>query len=343
MGSANNQAYYDAWQQAAAEGVSVFVSAGDEGSATCDYGNSEAYYGINVNGIASPPYEAAVGGTDFADTYLHQNATYWSATSNADYGSALSYVPEMTWNDSCGSSIIARFVTGSNNTYGANGFCNVASGQDYINTLAGGGGPSICSALWQNGCEPYPKPSWQIVLGNPTDSVRDLPDVAMFSGGQSWGHAYIFCLSDPNQDFGITCSDFPNQWDYAFGTSLSAPLMAGIQALVDQSTGAAQGNPDPTLYSLANAEFGASGERSCYAFRGNRVGKNCVFHDVTLGDTAVPCYSPSPNCFVRRGARGVLSTSTTQYNAAFRAGPGWDFATGLGSVDAANLVRAWPR
>ena len=44
-----------------------------------------------------------------------------------------------------------------------------------------------------------------------------------------------------------------------------------------------------------------------------------------------------PNCY-----QGVLSTSNQAYNPAYGAGVGWDFATGLGSINAANLVNNWP-
>ena len=241
-GKANNKAYYDAWQQAAAEGISVFVSSGDEGAAACDYGKKEASNGIAVNGLASTPYNVAVGGTDFGDTYEHQDSTYWSSTNSTDYGSALSYVPEIPWNSSCASELIANYVTGSKVTYGTNGFCNVSKGASFITTYAGGGGPSACAL---KGCKGYPKPSWQSVLGNPADKLRDIPDVALFSAGPVWGHAYVVCFSDPAHDFGAPCKDFPNSWIYGYGTSFASPIMAGVQALVDQSAGAAREIPIP--------------------------------------------------------------------------------------------------
>jgi hypothetical protein len=119
--------------------------------------------------------------------------------------------------------------------------------------------------------------------------------------------------------------------------------MAGIQALVDQSTGSAQGNPDPTLYALGAAEYGTKGDNACHAVRGNKIGRSCVFRDVTLGDMDVPCTSGSPDCYLPSGTTGVLSNSTRKYKPAFKSASGWDFATGLGSVDAANLVKAWPK
>ena len=77
--------------------------------------------GIGVSGFASTPYNVAVGGTDFGDTYAGTNSTYWSSTNSSTYGSALSYVPEIPWNDSCGSQLLAEFY-GYSVTYGIRWF-----------------------------------------------------------------------------------------------------------------------------------------------------------------------------------------------------------------------------
>ena len=81
-GTAGNVAYYNLWHQAAAEGISVFVSTGDSGSPSCDdnqdtiYGNPYvAQYGLSVNGIASTPYNTAVGGTDFSWCQPYYNSS----------------------------------------------------------------------------------------------------------------------------------------------------------------------------------------------------------------------------------------------------------------------------
>jgi subtilase family serine protease len=95
------------WQQAAVEGVSVFVSSGDSGPAGCDDPATEAYAiaGVSASGFGSTPYNVAVGGTDFLDTAENANSTYWKSTNTSTGRSAKSYVPEMTWNDSCASSV----------------------------------------------------------------------------------------------------------------------------------------------------------------------------------------------------------------------------------------------
>jgi hypothetical protein len=69
LGAAGN-AFYDAlWQQAAAEGITVLVAAGDNGAADCEDTTAGVAAGLvqAVNGAASTPYNMAVGGTEFAE------------------------------------------------------------------------------------------------------------------------------------------------------------------------------------------------------------------------------------------------------------------------------------
>jgi hypothetical protein len=49
----------------------------------------------------------------------------------------------------------------------------------------------------------------------------------------------------------------------------------------------------------------------------------------------------STNCYLPSGRNGVLSTSSSSYSKAYGTGIGWDFATGIGTVNAANLVNNW--
>ena len=109
-GDASNAVYAQAYEQAVAEGISVIVAAGDDGAASCDAGADGATHGIGISAFASTPYNVAVGGTDFSDSYDGVNSTYWNATNTAVYGSAISYIPEIPWNDSCGSSLLASYL-----------------------------------------------------------------------------------------------------------------------------------------------------------------------------------------------------------------------------------------
>jgi len=347
-GAAANAAYAATYSLAVAEGVSIFVSSGDEGAASADANARNATHGIGVSGFASTPYDVSVGGTDFSDTYSAVNSTYWNAANSSNYGSALSYIPEIPWNDSCASQLIAFFQTGSIITYGTGGFCNTLKGRTtYRTTASGSGGPSGCatgapstSGVVGGTCAGYAKPSWQSGLfGNPADAVRDIPDVSLFAANGVWGHYYVVCYSDPSHG-GVPCTGAPSGWAGFGGTSISAPIMAGIQSLVNQYTGSRWGNPNTVLYQLAANEYGGSGSSACNSSLGNGVGSSCIFYDVTLGDMDIPCTGAN-NCFLPSGTYGVLSTSNSAYQLAYGTTPGWDFPTGIGSVNAYNLVTQW--
>ncbi len=345
-GASANAAYNSTYQQAVTEGTSVFVSAGDEGAASCDADGTKATHGISVSGFASTPYNVAVGGTDFGDAYAGTTSTYWSSTNSSTYESALSYVPEIPWNNSCASVLLAT-ASGYSTTYGTSGFCNSTTGKEYyLTTASGSGGPSGCatgtpstSEVVSGSCKGYAKPSWQSLVGNPADGVRDMPDISLFAANGVWGHYYVFCDSDTN-DGGAACTGAPSGWSGAGGTSFASPIMASIQALVNQKTGAKQGNPNPTLYALAKTEYGASGSTTCNSTSGKGTSSSCLFYDVTQGDMDVNC-TGTHNCYRPSGTNGVLSTSTTTYSKAYGTGTGWDFATGIGTVNAANLVDNW--
>jgi subtilase family serine protease len=271
---------------------------------------------------------------------------YWAATNSAAYGSALSYIPEIPWNDSCAGSVAAvysGFATG----YGPGGFCDslvgTAEQQFFFDVVAGSGGPSNCATgvpavigVAGGSCAGYAKPSWQSgVAGIPNDGVRDIPDVSSFASNGFWGHYLILCFTDPNNG-GVPCVGDPGTWAGVGGTSGSAPQLAGIQALVNQKVGGAQGNPNAVYYKLA-------------------AGTPSVFHTVTRGDIDLNC-SGAVNCFgfignidYGRNGRvfdttvgGGLSVSDSSFVDAYAAGTPWNFATGLGSVDAKNLVNSWP-
>jgi subtilase family serine protease len=347
-GATANAAFVSAYQQAAAEGVSVFVSSGDEGAASCDADEAKATHGIGVSGFASTPYNVAVGGTDFGDSFAGTNATYWNSTNTATFGSARSYIPEIPWNDSCASTLLTT-AEGFTVPYGTAGFCNSTTGRaDFLSTASGSGGPSGCATgtastagVVSGTCAGTAKPSWQSgILGNPADGVRDIPDVSLFAANGVWGHYYVYCYTNTSGG-GASCAGAPSTWAGAGGTSFSSPILAGIQALVNQHTGARWGNPNPTYYSLAKTEYGTVGSASCNSTSGNGTSTSCIFYDTTQGDMDVNC-TGTHNCYRPSGTNGVLSTSTTSYAPAYRTTTGWDFATGIGTVNAFNLVMGWP-
>jgi hypothetical protein len=252
--------YSNLWQQAAAEGMSVFVAAGDSGAATCDDPSAPAArFGLSVDGEASTPYNVAVGGSEFNENGA--NATYWNTTNNAQNRSSVkSYIPEVAWNES-----------------GSSGLWSTGGG---VSTI-------------------YATPSWQTGAGVPTADPgtvsqhhRYVPDISLTAAGHD----------------GYAAQEGGN-FEIFSGTSASSPAFAGIMAIVNQATNQANGNPNPTLYSLA-------------------AQAPTAFHDVTSGTNSVPCVAGSPNC-----SGGQI--------AGYSAAAGYDLVTGWGSVDAYRFVHAW--
>jgi hypothetical protein len=224
-GAASNAFINSLYQEAVVAGVSVFVSSGDQAAAVSDRGANVATHGINVNGWGSTVYNVSVGGTDFGDSFAGSNGVYWSGTNGSTFGSALSYIPEIPWNNSCASELISLFF-GFSVPYGTTGFCN--SGDGGLAVVGGSGGPSACATgtpskagVVSGTCKGYAKPLWQSVFGNPADGVRDLPDVSLFAASGVWGHSYVYCNSDPNG--GGPCTGTPDTWSLAGGTSFASP------------------------------------------------------------------------------------------------------------------------
>ncbi len=326
-GAAANAAFNSAFQSAAAAGVSVFVSAGDNGPSTCARlftgGDSVAYPGIGITGWGESQYAVSVGATDFEDLYNNLKggaplSTYWNSTNDAKFGSAKSYIPEIPWNDSCASYLVYN-VEGYTSPVGSSGFCNSTTGASFLSTVAGAGGPSGCytgvgnqnyAYVENTSCKGYPKPTWQKVFGNPGDGVRDVPDVSLFGSNGIWGHYIIICYSDAANG-GVPCTGAPSGWIGIGGTSASAPLMAAMQALVNQHWSIRAGNPNPTYYSIAKTEFGTAGNSSCYSIN-ETAGNSCVFNDVTQGDIDVNCQFNGTvfkaDCYAPSGTNGVIST-----------------------------------
>jgi len=98
MGTAELAFYNNLWEQAASQGMSVFVASGDAGAAGCQSGSSTTGTSAAVNGLCTSPYVTCVGGTEFNEGA--NAARYWSATNSAAYGSALGTIPEEVWNES---------------------------------------------------------------------------------------------------------------------------------------------------------------------------------------------------------------------------------------------------
>jgi subtilase family serine protease len=380
-GAAGNLYVNNLFQTGVLEGVSIFVSSGDEGASSTDANAARASHGINITGWGGTPYNISVGGTDFEDTYLGTTSSYWNSTNASDFSSVKSYVPEIPWNDTCAGQLFWTYAGFASGGAACNNATLVADG--YTDTGGGSGGPSSCAtgtpatAGVANGtCAGYAKPSWQAgLVGVPNDGVRDIPDVALFASNGFWGHYYVVCYSHPGSSYGGTpCNNTPSSWAGFGGTSVSTPIMAGIQALINQKTGQSWGNANTIYYAIAKSQYGASGNGLCNSSRTGGPDASCDFNDVTVGDMADACvplvsgstrsgyslvgtfncygsgatqtYNSSTQRYTLNYTYGVLSTSNTTLQpgyGAYGTTTGWDFATGIGSVNAFNLVNdpAW--
>ena len=326
-----NAFWSNLWEQAAAQGITAMVSSGDSGSASCDDDNSQqfAVYGQAVNGIASTPYNVAVGGTDFY--YSGGSASfvnYWnnlsSPTTNTPSVSLKTKIPEQPFNSS---------------QFGLDIYPQSDSNETSIFAAGGGASTLGLAGAGANGAYgPYPKPSWQTGAGVPADGARDLPDVSLFGSLSTNGSYTPICASDGDCATPATFVQFSG----VGGTSVAAPEFAGMMALVNQKYGR-QGQANYVLYPLA-AQFPS-------AFNDVTAGTNTVPCNLNTvedsnGDvftpidcqTASPAYSIDDNGFGTslEGEIGVTANA-----ASYNAGTGYDLASGLGSVDANNLVTNW--
>jgi hypothetical protein len=330
-GTAGNALQNALWEQAAAQGISGMVSAGDNGSAACDPTFNDpdvAVNGLAVSGDASTPFNVAVGGTDFNQTPATE-PNFWNTT-NVGETSAKGYIPETTWNASCA-------FTGSVTACTSQIIATDSSQNPGIDVVAGAGGSSII----------YKRPSWQTdAIGTfSSDGMRDLPDVSLFASNGINGSFYIICEQDANSGTGSNTSSCDlnspfNDFQGVGGTSASSPAFAAIMALVNQQTGQRQGNPNFVLYSLASKP-GAS----CASVVS--PAGTCIFYDIPAqanSNISVACQGGTPNCSntsQSATAFGIMTTTTGGSTPAFNTTAGYDMATGLGSVNVANLVTGW--
>jgi hypothetical protein len=427
QGTGGNVEYYNMWQTAAAEGIAVFVAAGDSGSASCDDGYDQEYgtpwsaqLGTNVSGLASTPYNTAVGGTDFNWCSLTSSTEctpnpYWNSSNNSsNQSTAIGYVPEIPWNDTCTNPTALGFIQvlakdyGTSSVTDAETACNFSANYgvrayiynnygfdpgELVDTVGGSGGASNCVLSTTNSSsntfgtcttgqtstgpstnpdtnlsqgslpitttDGWPKPSWQTgVTGIPNDGVRDLPDVSFFaSDGFLSSSAYLICVSPAASSYynDQPCSYATNAEPFAEevgGTSVATPAMAGVMALINQKAGATQGSPNAGLYALAAKQTYSN----CSAERGNGspvTSSSCLFNDIDTGSIAMPCDYGALDGGSGPGGQsvvtGVISPNCTVLHSGDQIGilngysgtTGYDEATGLGSLNIANVVNAW--
>src|SRR5882672_3130329 len=324
--AAGNTFFNALWEQAAAQGITAMVSSGDPGSAGCDDFTKQpkvATLGLAVSGIASTPFNVAVGGTDFDDFPPRATqASFWAPTNGVGKESALGYIHEIPWNDSCAATATSATL---------NTVCVNPNPSSLLNIVGGSGGPSSIYAkpLWQSGIIPNGIAA--------SDNHRYIPDVSLFaSNGPQSKSFYLVCQADA-----VTPPSCASTGSFSFlgtgGTSASSPAFAAIMALINQNNGR-QGNANPVLYKIA-----ATAGQSCNSSTEALSGSTCAFNDVTKGNNSVPCAGTSPNCSSNTAnTNGVLVSPASSTTPAWTTAPGYDLATGLGSVNVANLATQWP-
>ncbi len=306
-GSSINALIKGWWEQAAGQGIAVTVSAGDNGSAGCDLTSTKS--GTNVPDATGGLAVSGYASTPFniavggTDFYPLENQSTFS-----------SYVGATTNNRF--RSALTYIPESVWNDSAQSDTQPLASNMPFTganaNIVAGSGGVSTV----------YSKPAWQTGTGVPADGMRDLPDISLMSGNGSDSATWLVCTSDTAKVSGITVTEncVVSNGEFYFtgfgGTSTAAPAFAGILALVEQKTGSRLGQAAQQLYALYNGSHPTS-----------------VFHDVTVGNNSVPCVQNSTNC--------ALNTAGYYFETGYNALAGYDLASGLGSVDATQLVNYW--
>ena len=300
FGASGNAFYNVLWEQAASQGQTVFVSSGDSGPATCD--SSTATYethGYNVNALASTPFNVAVGGTQFNEGTTTGVTPYWGPAAGAPYSTALGYIPEAPLDES-------RF---GDNSWPSQIIFSGGSGISfYYQTPSFQAGPGVPSA------DPTPNagtiPTSSFVVPGPH---RYLPDVSLISS--VYHDATIYCSEGSCK---LNADGTVAGIGAVGGTSVAAPTMAGVQALINQKNGGRQGNANYYYYRIAAAQSQTNCISATYVLTAG-----CGFHDGQVGTNNIPS-----------------NAAATTY-IGWSAGPGYDLAMGLGSPDVYNLATAW--
>jgi subtilase family serine protease len=328
---------------AVAEGITFVNSAGDSGAAECDPNTTDpngasATGGIAVSWPASSSNVTGAGGTAVSYPTGYQS-TNWSLTSgNVPNGaSAVGYIPETAWNDN------QEFVTYCDG--GCDGeFPNAQQAQINIGIASGGGGASNCYYASSGVCTGgYGQPSWQSVTISGQAPARFSPDVSFLASPNFVGYIWCTPLEELPDLSGTTSSCSPGGTQgiqnalaltdpdngdpdpsIVGGTSASAPVFAGMVALLNQFLGTTGlGNANVMLYQLA-AQNSTNG----------------AFNQVTTGNNTVYCTAGTPAAqptALQCPSSGILGFDASNADAT----TGYNLVTGLGSVNLDHLAIAW--
>jgi subtilase family serine protease len=212
------------WQQAAAQGIGVYFSSGDDGDQTAG-GTDPA--SRSVDSGANSPWVTAVGGTTLA-VGQHNNRlfeTYWGTDSALLSGGS--------WGAS------------TFNSGGGGGTSEVYREPKYQQAVV----PGRFANYWQG--DPN-------ATSGATIPGRVVPDVAMVgdpNSGFLMGQTEDFTAYSNPLGYGLPGDTIAFGQYRIGGTSLSSPLFAGVMALADQAVGHPHGFANPALY----AAYGKKG------------------------------------------------------------------------------------
>ena len=210
------------FKQANVQGQTILTASADFGATDCDAGPS-ATEGLAVDFPASSPYVTAMGGTQPNEG----SGTYWSTTNGATGGSALSYIPEVVWNDAS------------------------------LGAFGGSGGGSS---------NYFTKPTWQ-AGSTPTDGARDVPDLALNATDAPTHDSFLYCVNvaaGQSCGSGFRISATNNGLAAAGGTSFDSQIFGGMLAVMEQKVSPTKGlgNINPTIYALGNSVFYKAGQNT---------------------------------------------------------------------------------
>lgn len=291
--------------QANTQGQTITSASGDSGAADCDGSASkpatQATHGLAVDVPAATPYVTGMGGSEFTG----------DAGACPPNNMCTNGAPE------------TQYWKGSSSPTDTS-----ATAKSYIPETtwndtdsggieAGGGGVS----------KSFTRPSWQAATDFQATANPASIALARGASGQitlsaadtgQRGVPDISLSSSPNHDGYLICSQggcvngfrkMDQTLTVIGGTSAASPVFAGIVTLMNQKLGMRLGNINTNLYSLA-------------------ASAPSVFHDITTGNNMVPCQAGTTDC----PNGGMIGYS---------AGAGYDFVTGLGSIDVGALIGAW--
>jgi subtilase family serine protease len=377
-GTTGNATYNSLWESASSEGIAVFVSSGDSGSASCDDGMDQSYgvpyaaeYGLSVNGLGSTPYNTAVGGTDLnwcpPTASTCEASPYWSTSNNSStLASALGYIPEVPWNNTCtspeGIAISQSFSSylsqeGFSVSYptDAESSCNFVvenyqtiyelTGSDLsslVDTVGGSGGKSSCTVNSTTDTTTNPAPSsCSGGYAKPTwqVGVTGIPN----DGKRDIPDLSFFAANGFLGSAYLICVSANGSCVYSDTSETTAQEVGGTSVASPVMAGvmALINQKSGSPQGSPNTELYKIAATQNYSSCSSETVTNsssCVFHDVDSSTIAMACDYSDLSA---NCTTELYSGDSLAVLPGYSAGAGFDNATGLGTANVYNLVNAF--